>query len=137
MKTAYDYLIEEVGPEEITKITLGEIEIEKEATFELMKKIDIEYVFNDIVFWTKDSMINKITDYSDYECGEVRFKERKLKPNTKIKVTPESLKELWKDPETGMHLPAKTKTYIEEEKGKEEIETFTLIETDTTLVIDL
>lgn len=135
MKTAYDYLIEEVELEKITKVTLGEIELEKEATFELMKDIDIEYVFNDIVFWTKDSMINKIIDYSNYECGEIRFKETKLKPNTKIKVTPESLKEVWRDPETGMHLPTKTKAYLEEEK-EEEIETFTLIETDTRLVID-
>lgn len=137
MKTAYDYLIEEVEPEEITKITLGEIELEKEATFELMKEIDIVYVFNDIVFWTKDSMINKTIDYTNYECGEVRFKERKLKPNTKIKVTPESLKEVWRDPETEMHLPTKTKAYLEEEKEKEKLETFTLIETDTRLVIDL
>ncbi len=123
MFTAYDELQDIIDISKITKITLDEVELEKEATFELMKEIEIEDIFNDIVFWTKDSRIDKIVDYADYDYdyGTIRFKETKLKQKTKIKVVPESLKDLWKDPETGMHLPMKTKAYLKEEKIKEEI----------------
>lgn len=123
MFTAYDELQDIIDISKIIKITLDEIELEKEATFKLMKEIETENIFNDIVFWTKDSRIDKIIDYNDYDYdyGEIRFKETKLKQTTKIKVTPESLKDLWKDPDTGMHLPTKTKAYLEEEKIKEKI----------------
>lgn len=123
MFTAYDELKNVIDISKITKITLNEVELEKEATFELMKEIEIENIFNDIVFWTKDSRIDKIVDYADYDYdyGTIRFNETKLKQKTKIKVVPESLKDLWKDPETGMHLPMKTKAYLKEEKIKEEI----------------
>lgn len=123
MFTAYDELKNVINISKITKITLGEVELEKEATFELMKEIEIEDIFNDIVFWTKDSRIDIIIDYADYDYdyGTIRFNETKLKQKTKIKVVPESLIKTWKDPETGMHLPMKTKAYLKEEKKKEEI----------------
>lgn len=123
MFTAYDELKDMIDISKITKITLDEIELDKEATFKLMKEIEIEDIFDDIVFWTKDSRIDKIVDYADYDYdyGTIRFNETKLKQKTKIKVVPESLKDLWKDPETGMHLPMKTKAYLKEEKKKEEI----------------
>lgn len=123
MFTAYDELKNVINITKITKITLDEVELDKEATFELMKEIEIEDIFNDIVFWTKDSRIDIIIDYADYDYdyGTTRFNETKVKQKTKIKVVPESLKDLWKDPETGMHLPMKTKAYLKEEKKKEEI----------------
>lgn len=123
MFTAYHELEDTIDISKITKITLGEVELEKETTFELMKEIATEDIFNDIVFWTKNSRIDKIVDYADYDYdyGTIRFNETKLKQKTKIKVVPESLKDLWKDPETGIHLPMKTKAYLKEEKIKEEI----------------
>lgn len=121
MFTAYHELEDTIDISKITKITLGEVELEKETTFELMKEIATEDIFNNIVFWTKDSRIDKTIDYDCYDYGELCFKETKLKQKTKIKVAPESLKDLWKDPETGMHLPMKTKAYLKEEKIKEEI----------------
>lgn len=123
MKTAYDYLIEEVELEEITKITLNELELELDVnkTLELMKEIKIEDIFSDLTIWTKTSRFDRITGYDEFGDEQTYFKETKLKPNTKIKVTPESLKELWKDPETGERLPFKTKAYLKEEKRKEEI----------------
>lgn len=123
MFTAYDELKNIINISKITKITLNEVELEKEATFELMKEIEIEDIFNDIVFWTKDSRIDIIIDYADYDYdyGTIRFEETKLKQKTKIKVVPESLIKTWKDPETGMNLPVKTKAYLKEEKRKEEI----------------
>ena len=120
MFTAYHELEDTIDISKITKITLGKVELEKEATFELMKEIATEDIFNNIVFWTKDSRIDKTIDYDCYDYGEECFKETKLQQKTQIKVTPESLKDLWKDPETRMDLPLKTKAYLEEEKKKEE-----------------
>lgn len=121
MFTTYDELQDTIDISKITKITLGKVELEKETTFELMKEIATEDIFNDIVFWTKDSRIDKTVDYDYYDYGEICFKETKLQQKTQIKVTPESLKETWKDPKTGIHLPMKTKAYLKEEKIKEEI----------------
>lgn len=122
MFTAYDELQDIVDINAITKITLGEIELEKEATFELMKEIVKEDIIaTSIVFWTKDSRINIIVDHDYYGDEQVYFKETKLKQKTKIKVIPKSLTQLWKDPETGMNLPLKTKAYLKDEKKKEEI----------------
>lgn len=122
MFTAYDELQDIIDISKITKITLGEIELEKEATFELMKEIVTEDIIaTSIVFWTKDSRINIIVDHDYYGDEEIYFKETKLKQKTKIKVIPKSLTQLWKDPETGMNLPLKTKAYLDEEKKKEEI----------------
>lgn len=121
MFTAYDELKDVIDINKITKITLDEIELEKEATFKLMKEIETEDIFDGIVFWTKDSRIDKVKEYDYYGDEEIYFGETKLKQKTKIKVVPESLKDLWKDPETGMHLPVKTKAYLKEEKEKEEI----------------
>lgn len=79
MFSAYEDLIKVVKPEEVIKITLGEVELDKEATFELMKKTIIDdIVTNSIVFWTKDSVINIIVDYSYYD-EKIYFKETKLK----------------------------------------------------------
>lgn len=121
MFTAYDELQEVIDITKITKITLEEIEIDKEKTLELMKEIEIDDIFDNIVFWTKESRIDKINDLDCYGDYLICFKETMLKQKTKIKVTPESLVELWKDPETGTHLPVKTKAYLKEEKEKEEI----------------
>lgn len=123
MFTAYDELQDIVDINAITKITLGEIELEKEATFELMDAIEIDEMLDDIVFWTDDSRIDKAVDYGCYEDDDeqVCFKEKKLKQKTKIKVIPKSLTQLWKDPETGIDLPLKTKAYLDKEKKKEEI----------------
>ncbi len=123
MSTAYDELQDIVDINDITKITLDEIELEKEATFELMNKIEIDEMIDGIVFWTRNSRIDKIVDYNDYDYdyGEIRFQETKINQKTKIKVIPKSLTTLWKDPETGMDLPLKTKAYLDEEKKKEEI----------------
>lgn len=122
MFTAYDELQDIIDITKITKITLNEIELEKEATFELMKEITTEDIIaTSIVFWTKNSRINIIVDHNYYGDEEIYFKETKLKQKTKIKVIPESLTQLWKDPETGMNLPLKTKAYLKDEKKKEEI----------------
>ena len=123
MFTAYDELQDIIDISKITKITLDEIELDKEATFELMKEIEIDDMLSDIVFWTKDSRIDKIVDYADYDYdyGTIRFEETKLKQKTKIKVVPESLIKTWKDPETGMNLPVKTKAYLKEEKKRVEM----------------
>lgn len=124
MFTAYDELQDIVNINDITKITLDEIELEKEATFELMNKIEIDEMIDGIVFWTSDSRIDKIVDYADYDYdyGEIRFQETKINQKTiKFKIIPKSLTTLWKDPETGMDLPLKTKAYLDEEKKKEEI----------------
>lgn len=123
MFTAYDELQDIVDINDITKITLDEIELEKEATFELMNGIELDEMIDGIVFWTSDSRIDKIVDYNDYDYdyGEIRFQETKLTQKTKLKLIPKSLTTLWRDPETGMDLPLKTKAYSEEEKKKEEI----------------
>lgn len=122
MNTAYDELQDVIDITKITKITLNEIELEKEATFKLMKEIATdEIIATSIVFWTKDSRINIIVDHDYYGDEEIYFKETKLKQKTKIKLIPESLTQLWKDPETGMNLPLKTKAYLKEEKIREEI----------------
>lgn len=118
---AYDDLRAVINPKEIIKITLNEIELEKYTTFELMTKIEINDIIDDLIFWTKDSRIDKIKEY-DYEedYSFAYYKETKLKPKTKIKVIPESLKETWKDPKTELYLPLKTKAYLEKEKKEEE-----------------
>lgn len=123
MFTAYDELQDIVDINAITKITLDEIELEKEATFELMNKIEIDEMIDGIVFWTSNSRIDKAVDYGCYEDDDeqVCFKEKKLKQKTKIKVIPKSLTTLWRDPETGLDLPLKTKAYVDEEKEREEI----------------
>lgn len=124
MFTAYDELQDIVDINDITKITLDEIELEKEATFELMNKIEIDEMIDGIVFWTRNSRIDKIVDYNDYDYdyGEIRFQETKINQKTiKLKIIPKSLTTLWRDPETGMDLPLKTKAYLDEEKKKEEI----------------
>ena len=117
----YDDLRAVINPKEIIKITLNKIELEKYTTFELMTKIEINDIIDDLVFWTKDSRIDKIKEY-DYEedYSFAYYKETKLKPKTKIKVIPESLKETWKDPKTELYLPLKTKAYLEKEKKEEE-----------------
>lgn len=124
MCTAYDELQDIVDINDITKITLDEIELEKEATFELMNKIEIDEMIDGIVFWTSDSRIDKIVDYNDYDYdyGEIRFQATKInQKTTKLKIIPKSLTTLWRDPETGLDLPLKTKAYLDEEKKKEEI----------------
>lgn len=124
MFTAYDELQDIVDINDITKITLDEIELEKEATFELMNKIEIDEMIDGIVFWTSNSRIDKIVDYNDYDYdyGEIRFQETKINQKTiKLKIIPKSLTQLWKDPETGMDLPLKTKAYLDEEKKRAEI----------------
>lgn len=121
MFTAYDELKDVIDINKITKITLDEIELEKEATFKLMKEIETEDIFDGIVFWTKDSRIDKVKEYDYYGDEEIYFEETKLKQKTKIKVIPESLVQLWKDPETKMHLPLKTKAYLKEENKRAEM----------------
>lgn len=124
MCTAYDELQDIVDINDITKITLDEIELEKEATFELMNKIEIDEMIDGIVFWTSNSRIDKIVDYNDYDYdyGEIRFQETKINQKTsKLKIIPKSLTTLWRDPETGMDLPLKTKAYLDEEKKRAEI----------------
>lgn len=121
MFTAYDELQDVVDINEITKITLNEIELEKEATFKLMKEIETEDIFDGIVFWTKDSRIDKVKEYDYYGDEEIYFEETKLKQKTNVKVIPESLVQLWKDPETKMHLPLKTKAYLKEENKRAEM----------------
>lgn len=120
MFTAYDSLQDVIDISEITKITFGEIELEKKATFELMKDVEIYEMLDGIVFWTKDSRIDKVIELDYYGDPEIIFKETKLKQATKIKVMPESLKELWNDPETRMNLPLKTKAYFKRKKEQEE-----------------
>lgn len=122
MFAAYDDLRAVINPKDIIKITLGEVELEKYTTFELMTEIEIKDIVDDLVFWTKDSRIDKIKEY-DYEedYSFAYYKATKLEQKTKIKVYPDSLKKLWKDPKTGMDLPLKTKAYLEKEKKEEEI----------------
>lgn len=122
MFAAYDDLRAVINPKDIIKITLGEVELEKYTTFELMTEIEIKDIVDDLVFWTKDSRIDKIKEY-DYEEDHsfAYYKATKLEQKTKIKVYPDSLKKLWKDPETGLYLPLKTKAYLKEEKKKEKI----------------
>lgn len=95
MFTAYDELQDIIDINDITRITLDEIELEKEATFELMNGIELDEMIDGIVFWTSNSRIDKIVDYNDYDYdyGEVQicFKETKLTQKTKLKVIPKSL----------------------------------------------
>lgn len=121
MFTTYDELQDVVDITKITEITLDEIELDVNKTLELMKGIEIEDLFSGLTIWTKTSRLDRITEYDEFGDEQTYFKETKLKPKTKIKVVPESLKEMWRDPETGMHLPVKTKAYLKEEKEKEEI----------------
>lgn len=121
MFTAYDELKDVIDINKITKITLDEIELEKKATFKLMKEIETEDIFDGIVFWTKDSRIDKVKEYDYYGDEEIYFAETKLKQKTNVKVIPESLVQLWKDPETKMHLPLKTKAYLKEENKRAEM----------------
>ena len=120
MFTAYDELQDVVDITKITEITLDEIELDVNKTLELMKGIEIEDLFSGLTIWTKTSRLDRITEYDEFGDEQTYFTETKLKPKTKIKVVPESLKEMWRDPETGMHLPVKTKAYLKEEE-KEEI----------------
>lgn len=122
MFTAYDELQDIVDINAIIKVTLGEIELEKEAVFELMNGIEIDEMLDDIAFWTNDSRIDKTIDCGCYDDDDeqVCFKETKLKQKTKLKIIPKSLTTLWNDPETGMNLPLKTKAYLKREKEKEE-----------------
>lgn len=101
MFAAYDDLRAVINPKDIIKITLGEIELEKYTTFELMTEIEINDIIDDLVFWTKDSRIDKIKEY-DYEEDHsfAYYKATKLEQKTKIKVYPDSLTKSLKDPET-------------------------------------
>lgn len=123
MFTAYDELQDVIDTTKITKITLNELKLELDVnkTLELMKDIEIEDLFSDLTIWTKTSRFDRITEYDEFGDTQTYFEETKLKPETNKKVIPESLKDLWKDPDTGMHLPMKTKAYLEEEKIKEKI----------------
>lgn len=122
MFTAYDELQDVVDINAIIKVTLGEIELEKEAVFELMDGIEIDEMLDDIAFWTNDSRIDKSIDCGLYDDDDeqVCFKETKLKQKTKLKIIPKSLTTLWNDPKTGMNLPIKTEAYLKREKEKEE-----------------
>lgn len=124
MFTAYDNLRDVIDTTKITKITLNELKLELDVnkTLELMKEIEIEDLFSDLTIWTKTSRFDRITGYDEFGDTQTYFKEIKLKPETNKKVIPESLKELWKDPETGERLPFKTKAYLKEEKKREEIQ---------------
>lgn len=123
MFTAYDKLKEVTDTNKITKITLTELKLELDVnkTLELMKELEIEDLFSDLTIWTKTSRFDRITGYDEFGDAQTYFEEIKLKPETNKKVIPESLKELWKDPETGERLPLKTKAYLKEEKKREEI----------------
>lgn len=123
MFTAYDNLRDVIDTTKITKITLNELKLELDVnkTLELMKEIEIEDLFSDLTIWTKTSRFDRITGYDEFGETHTYFKEMKLRPATNKKVIPESLKELWRDPETGMRLPLRTKAYLKEEKRKEEI----------------
>lgn len=117
---AYEELIKVVKPEEIKKITINSIELDKEKTLELMKETTIDKLLEDLTFWAEDFKINIQIDDSDF-VTEIYFIVIPLKPTTKYKINPESLTETWLDPETGQRLPLKTKAYLEEEKRKEEL----------------
>lgn len=117
MTTAYDNLTTVVEPEKITKITLNELELDVDRTLELMKETEIEDLFSGLVFWTKTSKINRTTGYDDlYDCEKEYFQEIQLRPKTKKKVVPDSLVEMWRDPETREELPYKTKAYLKREE---------------------
>ena len=111
-------LKELIDLKEIKKITLGDIELDIEKTLELMEETPIEYIFEDLEIWCEDFKIIIICEeYDFYE--EYYFKKINLKPKTKIKVIPESLKRTWTDPETGKQLPVRTKAYYEKKKQEE------------------
>ena len=116
MKTAYDYLIAEVNPEEIMKVTLNELELDVEKTLELMKETYIDMLFDDLVFWTKNARFDRVIEYDYYGDETIYFQERKIKQKTKKKVIPDSLVEMWIDPVTQERLPFKTKAYLKEEE---------------------
>lgn len=120
MFTAYDELQDVVDITKITKVTLNEVELDKEKTLELMKETTIDELLEDLTFWAQDFKINIQIDDSDF-VTEIYFIVIPLKPTTKYKINPESLTETWLDPKTGQRLPLKTKSYLEEEKRKEEI----------------
>lgn len=116
MKTAYDYLTAEVNPEEITKVTLNELEFDVKKTLELMKETDIDVLFDDLVFWTKNARYDRAIEYDHYGDKTIYFQERKIKQKTKKKIVPDSLVEMWTDPVTQERLPFKTKAYLKEEE---------------------
>lgn len=120
MFTAYDNLQATIDISKITKITLDELELDVNKTLALMKEIKIEDIFSDLTIWTKTSRFDRITEYDEFGDTQTYFQEIKLKPEINKKVIPESLKELWEDPETGERLPLKTKAYLKEEKKREE-----------------
>lgn len=129
-------MIKVVKSEEIKKITINNIELDKDKTLELMKETTINNILEELIFWTEYFWVEKGYKYTGGLCPY--YKKTRIKPEIEIKVVPESIQTLWKEPETGKGFPLKTKAYLEEEKKKvEELESLTFIETDTTLVIDL
>lgn len=67
-----------MNPEEITKVTLNDLELDVEKTLELMKETDIDVLFDDLVFWTKNARFDRVIEYDCYGDETTYFQGRKI-----------------------------------------------------------
>lgn len=123
--------------ESITAITTNSASLSIKETLELMDEVNISNLNTDLTFWTKDQKVVVYETEDDWGT-EIELVSVSLKPSKGlIKGTPESVTDVWQDPESGKYLPFKTKSYYEKEKADKEARAERAKENERRLVRDL
>ena len=106
---------------DITAITTSTSSISIPETLELMKEVNVDTLNGDLVFWTNDVKVI-IEEENDDWGTEVTLSTINLKPDKSlVEGIPESVTKVWKDPETGKHLPFKTEAYHAKQRELESV----------------
>lgn len=106
-----------VDIESITAITTNSASLSIKETLELMDGVSLDNLNTELTFWTKDQKVVVYETEEDWGT-EIELVRVSLKPSKGlIKGTPESVTDVWQDPESGKYLPFKTKSCHEKEKA--------------------
>lgn len=109
-----------INVEDITAITTKEATLSIPETLELMSDVNVESLNSDLTFWTKKEKVIVYEDKYDEWDSEVQLMKVNLTPSKGlIKGVPESVTEVWKDPDSGKTFPFKTKAYNDEQTKRE------------------
>lgn len=126
-----------VDIESITTITTHAASLSIKETLELMDGVSLDNLNTDLTFWTKDQKVVVYETEDDWGT-EIELVSVSLKPaKGLIKGTPESVTDVWQDPESGKYLPFKTKSCHEKEKADKDARDARAKEDERRLVRDL
>lgn len=113
-----------INVEDITAITTKEATLSIPETLELMSDVNVESLNSDLTFWTKKEkiIVYVYEDKYDEWNSEVQLMKVNLTPSKGlIKGVPESVTNVWEDPESGKSLPFKTDAYYHKQIELEKI----------------